>query len=383
MQKKLLPAYISPRIVKGQEGWYVVWYEKNPATGALERFRKSFSLNRIQNKARRRERSQIILEEISAALVGGGYIYGGKQTAGEPYTPISDALQTALRIKLQSNRLETRNTYGSTAGIFADWLNAEQLASRPVVKFGKKEAMAFLDHVRLKRGVGERTYNNYLICLKALFNELKAREYITVNPFDQVQKLRAPQKQRRNFTQEERRKVAAWISANDPGLFRAVLLSYYCFIRPNEMRQMQIGCIDIAGRLIRLPASITKTDKPRAVTIPESILPALLPVCDQAKPTAYLFGKNLLPGSAPCGKNAFNLRHREALETLLRSGAIDTIAGLSFYSWKDSGLTDLSEDVSILDLMKQAGHHDPKITMRYIHDRPADVIRTVKKGILE
>lgn len=380
MQKKLLPAYIPPRIVKGAEGWWILWYETNPATGKLERFRKTFSLNRIQNKATRSDRARVILQEIAQRLAAGGYIYGGHQPAGQPYTPVKDALEAALQIKMHSNSSDTRNTYRSTGQIFRKWLEDEKIDTWPVVRFTRREAIAFLDYVRLRRGVGERTYNNYLICLKAIFNTLKDRDYIQANPFDQVKKLRIPKKRRRNFSPEERRAVAAWIAANDPGLFLAVLLSYYCFIRPNEMRQMQIGCIDLASKVIRLPASITKTKIDRVVTLPDSIAPLLLDL-EKYPPGLCVFSTGLKPGRTPAGKNAFNKAHREALERLFASGAIKDIGGLSFYSWKDSGLTDMSENISLLDLMKQAGHHDPKITMKYIHERPAEKIRRIKRKI--
>lgn len=381
MQKKLLPSYIPPRVVRALQGWFILWYEQNPSSGELERFRKTFGLNRIPNKATRAERARAIIQDITRQLASGGYIYGGHQAAGQPFTPVSQALDLALNLKMQSDSRDTRNSYRSTGQIFRSWMDREKLSAWPVVRFSKREAMAFLDYVRLQRRVGERTYNNYLISLSALFNELKAREYIQVNPFEQIKKLRPPKKNRRNLSLEERRAMAAWISREDTGLFRAVLLSYYCFLRPNEIRQMQLYCIDLAGKMIRLPAGITKSKIDRAVTLPKSIIPYFQPILDAYPQDWYMFGKNLLPGRTPAGKNTFNRANRKALEALFGAGAIQTINGLSFYSWKDSGLTDLSENLSILELMKQAGHHDPKITMRYIHDRPAKNIQRIKRKI--
>ena len=380
MQKKLLPKFIPPRVLKGAGGWVITWYELNPATGELERFRKTFSLNRIPNKAQRAERARAIMQEITQALAAGGYIYGGHQPAGEQYTPIKEALAIALKIKMQYLSGPTQATYKSITRIFGNWLDSQRLASWPVIRFGKREAMAFLDHVRLQRRVGEQKHNNYIMALKSIFGELLAREYIQANPWDKVPKLRVPKKRRRNFSQQERRTVAAWIEANNPGLFRAVLLSYYCFIRPNEMRQMQIGCIDLAASVIRLPAEITKADKDRTVTLPAAIFPYFEDL-KQYQPTLYLFARGLKPGKKPANKNAINKLHREALERLFASGSIKDMSGLSFYSWKDSGLTDLSENISLLELMKQAGHSDPKMTMKYIHEKPAEKIRRLEKDI--
>jgi integrase len=196
-----------------------------------------------------------------------------------------------------------------------------------------------------------------------------------------VTKKKPAQKRRRNFSDEERRTVAAWIAENNPGLFLGVLLSYYCFIRPNELRKMQVHCIDVEEKVIRLPGSITKTQKPRTVTVPNAILPALEQIVSKYAPDRFVFGPGLKVGRSPAKKDAFYHAHKRALEQLYRSGAIKSILGLSFYSWKDSGLTDLSENISLLDLMKQAGHHDPKITMKYIHEKPAEKIRRLEKKI--
>lgn len=381
MQKKLLPAFIPPRIVKGAGGWFILWYEQNPATGDLERFRKTFSLNRIPNKAQRADRARVILQEISRALAAGGYIFTGQEPAGQPFTPIGQALDLAISLKMEYERYDTRKTYRSISGIFRQWLEDEKMIDIPIMRFGKREAMAFMDYLQLRRRVGDTTYNNYQTILKVLFNELRARDFIQVNPWEQVPKKRFSKKRRRNFTEQERRTVAAWIAKENPGLFLGVLLSYYCFIRPGEMRKMQIRCIDIEDKVIRMPAAITKTQKDRTVTIPEVILPALATIVEKYHPDRYLFGTGLSVGRSPANKNTFYNHHRKALQQLFKAGLIKSISGLSFYSWKDSGLTDMSESISVLDLMKQAGHHDPKITLRYIHERAAKNIQEIKREI--
>lgn len=382
MQKKLLPPFLPPRIVKSRAGsWWIIWYETNPATGALERFRKTFSLNRIPNKAMRADRARLIIQEITRDLVAGGFIYTGKEPAGQPFTPLKQAIELVVKLKMEYDSYDTRKTYRSVSGIFTAWLLSEKMTDWPVMRFGKKEAMAFMDYLHLRRRVGATTYNNYQTILKVLFNELQARDYIQHNPFAQVPKKKFAQKRRRNFSIEERRIVASWISHENPGLFLAVLLSYYCFIRPNELRQMQLLCIDLAEGCIRLPATITKSNIDRTVTLPAAIVSYFEPVIKAHQPGIYLFGPGLAPGRTPASKDAFYRAHQKALKQLYRAGSIKNMSGLSFYSWKDSGLTDLSENLSVIELMKQAGHHDPKITMKYIHDRPAEKIQKMKKDI--
>lgn len=59
--------------------------------------------------------------------------------------------------------------------------------------------------------------------------------------------------------------------------------------------------------------------------------------------------------------------HREYLKDLKKAGALHNIEGLTWYSWKDTGITDALHDLPLLAVKDQAGHSDPKMTMKYRH----------------
>jgi len=48
-------------------------------------------------------------------------------------------------------------------------------------------------------------------------------------------------------------------------------------------------------------------------------------------------------------------------------GELKNIAGLTWYSWKDTGITDALEDLPLMAVRDQAGHSDAKMTLKYYH----------------
>lgn len=365
MKKKFLPSFQPPRLVKASQGWYVVWYEKNPATGELKRFRNTFQLNRIPNKTQRAQRAAAIIEEITRALVAGGYAYAGRQESGLGFTPLREALELAKGLKASTSVEATNTSYNSHIRIFSSWARAEGLEDLPVKAFTRLHAIRFLDS---RKGVGARTYNNYVTFMRSIWNALQERGYVESNPWNQVRKAREEPKRRRTFSQEEAGAVAAFIAGKNAGLFAAVLLQYYCFIRPNEMRQLRRRDFDLEAGVIRIPAPVAKSKRPRLVTMPEAVRAFFLEQYAKTPPAWYLWGTSQKPHPTTCqGKNEYYKAHQRLLKQACKSGVIADITGLTFYSWKDSGLTEAAKQVGLLDLMQQAGHHDPKITMVYIH----------------
>lgn len=62
-------------------------------------------------------------------------------------------------------------------------------------------------------------------------------------------------------------------------------------------------------------------------------------------------------------------RHKNVLTHLYNTGQLKNINGLTLYSWKDTGITDALEQMSILSVQDQAGHTTPGMTLKYRHKR--------------
>lgn len=360
-KKTFLPA----RLVEGAR-WYIVYYQIDPGTGQRVRFREKAGLNRIPNLADRRKAAQLLIKEINSKLPS-GWPFGLPDPAGEVVS-LRDAVQQALAVKLRSDRKNTHRSYRSITKTFITYAQAKGWDHGAVGDFDTRLAKSFLRDVQIERSLSARTYNNYLIHLKAIWYEMREEEiYMGDNPWVQMRKLTPGDKQRRTFTEEERRTVASYIYRCDPRLFLAVLLMYYCLIRPVELRRMRYKMIDPVRGCIILPGAITKSRKRRVVTIPRACLHFFREADLLRQPANYyIFGEGLEPHpTIQCSPNAMNKRHRRHLLALKKQGKLPDITGLTLYSWKDTGVTDMSRTVSLPAVQGQAGHAKPETTMLY------------------
>lgn len=356
--------YKPAELVEGEYRWYIKYYQMDPASGKLKRFRETYNLNRIKSIRERRKKAKHIIIQINANLPK-GWPYG----AGELYAPsIVDAIEVAKGIKCNTDRQRTIDTVVSTCNVFVEFLGKKHWLEMKAKDFGPKQAVAFLDYLVLGRKVGTNTYNNYISKMRWLFNELVQREYMPDNPFADIRKKKTTGKTRRAFSDQEKEAVIKKVAKEDKWLLLGILLQYHCFIRPIELRRLRFHMIDLASGLIRLSAAETKNRQSDQVTIPDVLLPVLRAFkLDQWNKRWLVFGKQLQPhATKSCGRNSMNRRHRLVLEKLQEKGDLVDIKGLSFYSWKDTGAMDLfRKKVNPLEIMRQLRHKDLATTQLY------------------
>jgi len=366
MAKTQINTFLPARLVKGHR-WYIVFYQVDPVTNKRVRFRETFDLNRIPNLITRQKRANFIILQINSKLPF-GYPYEGSFKRDPAYTNILEAIAIAEKIKCRSDRPKTVEAYSSMARIFNDFLVGKEWADMKIGAFQKRHALEFLDYATFTRGIGNRTYNNYLSQMRAFFKELQERDYVAENPFDDFKKKKLPGKTRRAFSQEEKEVVIRTIAGQDKWLLLAVLLQYYCFIRPIELLRLRFHMIDLKEGLIRLPAAITKNKQNSLVTIPDVFVPILERFqLHRWDPRWLIFGQRIQPHpDKAAGKNSIRLRHKRILEALRDEGELLDLTGLSLYSWKDTGALELfKQKVNPLEIMKQLRHTDLATTQLY------------------
>lgn len=366
MAKTQIKTFLPARLVKGHR-WYIVFYQLDPSVGERVRIRETYDLNRIPDLIERAHSAELLISQINAKLPF-GFPFEEAFKADASYTNILDAIGVAEGIKCNTDRPRTVECYKSTAAIFCEFIKLNQWEDMNVGAFERKHAMAYMDYAVFDRGVGNRTYNNYLERTRALFKELLDRDYIRVNPFADFKKKKHNGKERRAFSDTEKDLVIKEIAKKDKWLLLAILLQYYCFIRPIELLRLQFYMIDLKEGLIRLPADITKNKQNSIVTIPDVLLPILkrykLHTYDQSW---VIFGVSIQPHTdKAAGRNTMNARHARILKELRKDKKILDIKGLSLYSWKDTGALELfKKKVNPLEIMKQLRHNDLATTQLY------------------
>lgn len=249
-KKKMSIHYTPARLVQG-ESWYIVFYQTDPSNNKLTRHRKSFNLNRIKNRFDRLSKAKEVITWINNMLPA-GYPYGIQEFRNKTDVECSEALNVALKIKIDNTtRNNTVRSYKTCVKIFKEWLVMAELNNLHILKIDQLHIISFLDYVRGERKCSARTRNNYLIYLKALFSELLQRKYVSNNPTIGIKHLSIETKSRVGFNQDQKKAIIDFLKKEDKGLLFAVLLMYYCFIRPAELRRLKIHMIDLNDNLDR------------------------------------------------------------------------------------------------------------------------------------
>lgn len=168
-------------------------------------------------------------------------------------------------------------------------------------------------------------------------------------------------------------------------MFIAALLQYHCLIRPVELTRLRFKYFDLQKGVVNLPGDITKNGKPRRATIPKQSLHYLMELNFANYPTNYfVFGKGLNPhASVAVTDNVCYKWHDKYLKELKKAEKLNDTTGLTWYSWKDTGITDIGKKISPIGLKDQAGHESLDTTMIYYHQDEINIeIRDLDSDIL-
>ena len=281
---------------------------------------------------------------------------------------LKDALHLALKIKSKELRKSSDDTYLSFLRIFNIYLLHINRTDMLLSEFGKREAMQYLDYILIHREVSALTRNNYLKAMKSIFYVLVDREYIEKNPFSGIRKLKAEKKKRVVYSPAECGIICNFLKEYDRGLLLAVSLCYYCAIRPNEIRDLKVGDIDLEKGLVMFNGTHSKNKDLALITMPQH----LIDYCKELRLNSYpknfyVTGFKLKPCATRCGKNAIRRTHLKVLRLLKKHNMLTDIENKSFYSWKDTAARDMiNEGYNVAVLMKHFRHESLETTQKYL-----------------
>lgn len=359
-------------IVKGLR-WRIDYTTLDPATGIERRHRNEFGLNAVPLNIRDQV-AECLLKCVEKVLRGIATEPAPVASIGAESMPTAEAVEFALKIKTAGPRENTHKNYRTIARYLLEWLQARSYARLPVAEFGKRQARAFFDWYVTRKPLRGVTVNNRLTHLRALWSELVDRDFCAENPWKHIRPVRQEEKLRRPFTPAERVVVAREVERADYWLFRGLLLQYYCYIRPEELRRLKFRAFDFARCLVKIESFEAKKWKTRWATIPRSVMPYFLDgIFEKFPANYYVFGVagthadgyRLAPGTVPASKSVAYRRHKKILQSLKAAGRIQSLEGLTWYSWKDTGISAHAPQTSPLATRDQAGHQDFDMTLTY------------------
>ena len=369
MVKKL---FVPARIFKSNKRdlWYITFHQVNPLTGIRQEFRRSFDLNRIKDLKDRARHAAIIKEKLNKEWLPAGYPFEDLLVEQSKIFSMKDALEHALNIKRELPSKKSVITFESKARILTAYLVHTNKLEMDVREFSPLDARKFLNWYQKDRGVKNITYNAVMEKVRALFNEIKGLKMIDHNPFAGIKKKVEEEKVRRTITRDEQKIILEYIKENNQPLYVAVLLQYFCFIRPIELRRIKAKDISMGKSNIKVHVmkgrKRTKQWKIRYATIPNQLRPVLSAFLKNIPADFYIFGIGGKPHpNKKIGDNTMGNWHRKALNHLKSKGLLIETDTIHFYSWKDTGVTNIAPHVVPFHLKDQLGHATMDMALTY------------------
>lgn len=291
--------YILPKIVD-QGGnlsarWYVEYKYRHPETNKLIKFREWISSKLLTRSARYNKATE--LKNIFTIKLKSGF--NPFENASRNLT-ITEAFNEVLSIKEATAGTRTKSTYKSISGIFITWLNKNNYQNLKPADINKYKAVAFLDYTLTVKKVSNRTYNNYLVAMRTLFECFFTRDYIEVNVWKKIPKLKVKQSSLSFFTNAERDIIKNNLPQEHYPLYCISLLIYYCFLRPAEIVRLRICDFDFEKNQIIVKGSQSKNGKTQIVIMHADLCRALQKLNINRVPKDwFVFGttKSLLPST--------------------------------------------------------------------------------------
>lgn len=344
----------------------IVYYAKNPLSERLERV--VVKCNRVRLKAERMRYARSIAENINEKLRKGWNPFVDRMST-EGYMSLVDAVEQFICEKERELRKDSIRSYRSQAKAFLAWITAQGYSQSYACMFNEVFARKYMDSLAADDAIGARTYNSYLRFQRTLFFWMMERRYATENPFQNIKAKRVDEKQRLALPPEVKEQIRAYVERHCMREWDAVMqLCYRCFIRPKEIMMLRVQDVDLKEWVITIPATVAKNHHERVVAIP-GVLRGFFAGLEGLPRTYYIFSTGYRPGhvlkdTRDVGKTWAEMRDELGIDKCY-----------TFYSLKDTGITEMLEAGVPAKLVKElADHHSLEMTERYTHRSAAQKV---------
>ncbi len=279
----------------------------------------------------------------------------------------------------QKRKKKTIQTYQTAVNILNEFFATLSRPPKYVCQFNREIITDFLDWLLDERDVCARTRNNYRNWLAGFCEYLLERKYIPENPVNGIERLREQTKIRKSIDRQSLNRLFDHLKDKDPDFLLAVMMEYYTFIRPNELRQIRIQDISIKEQRIFISSEISKNKRDGYVALNKTVILQMIEnrIFDYPG-DYYIFGRDFRPSKTQGLYNQFNKRWGMIRKELKWP------AEYQFYSLKDSGIRDLANSEGIVTARNQARHTDISTTNKYLEGRDGNAPEAAKhfKGYL-
>lgn len=257
-------------------------------------------------------------------------------------------------------------SYTRASFIFSEWLKSRDLHDKPMRKISAQDIADFSVYTAGLK-YDKPTCEKFIMNLKVIFKYALKRGEVDQLPFDRdliVFPKKGKDCSAALIPSHVVPRLLADIRANDPQLFLACMLEFYCGIRPGrEVRLVKVRNFDLKEGVLTIEAEMSKNGKTGRITMSED----LIEICrsygiEKADPDLYVFGKNKHLDIRPLSENMLRFRFNKFRD---KFGLSEDV---KLYSFKHIGASYLihSKVVDILQLKEHLRHSNLSATQHYV-----------------
>ncbi len=250
---------------------------------------------------------------------------------------------------------------------FLNKMNLQQTACNELTTEQVKAFLAF--H---KEG-GHVNYNHFIATLRNWCNFLVEQKYIKTNIVTGISNRNGVTKSNVAYSVDDAKRVLSVLKTRAPLVWLACLLEYYCFLRPNELEQLEWRDIDLVRGTLTVRADCSKVRQTRTLPVHRDLKIAMLQF--RAWQTGCL-GKRLESDfifTHPKTKERVAYKYCSGRFKYLRN-ELNIPTGCTFYSFKHTGCVELyraTKDIYLIS--KMCGHTNITTTQKYLRSLGEDV----------
>lgn len=257
---------------------------------------------------------------------------------------------------------KTYETYKSKLKYYAAWLKEKELLCCSV---SQQDVIPFFQWLAKERNLTKRSVFKYRQILHSFYAWLIRQGHCTDNPIEDIPAYgRIVDMAPAPMQESDIVRLKRVIAREDPMLWLACCIQYYCAIRPGtELRLLRVG--DIGKDSFTIRQENAKNRHKETVPMPDELVRMIDELGIRKYPADfYVFGRYNIPAREPVGKNTLRNRFNQFRDDLGVSRSV------KFYSWKHTGAISLVEaGVSVWELQHHMRHSSVTTTEEYIRQR--------------
>lgn len=373
-----------PRTIVSSTGkWYVYFSVRNPKTGKLVPVKIEKGFKRCASDDERKALGQKLVRDYTTKLRKGWTPWNNDEYIFEDqimykYESVSYGFKRKSRLTMRmlvSEYLEPKklslkpkgySSYQSKFRIFTLWLEKNGYAENDITTLDNKIILRFFEYLITERKLDKVTVKNYKVRLNSLFNWLLKEKRITKNPVYNIPTgTKTCDNSARPILPGDIDELLDKIEKNDPQLYLACLMQFFCAIRPGtELRLLKLKDIDFWNGSIHINMLDSKTERSEVICIPRQLVELITNTYHLQKydKELFVFSLNGQPGQKPLGKNNMRNRFNKYRDELNLS------QDYKFYSFKHTGAGMMMDcgNFNIRELMEHLRHTDINSTFHYI-----------------